>query len=166
MMTLSIIVAMANNHAIGKDNRLLWRLPEDLRYFKRITIGKPVVMGRKTFESIGRPLPERTNIVITRQTGWQHEGVEVAHTVDSALAAARLLIAEGDEVMVIGGAEIYREVLPKADKLYLTRVNVSLDGDAFFPELNFAQWQKIRQDDFFMADGHPYDYSFCVFERV
>jgi dihydrofolate reductase len=125
MMTLSIIVAMANNRAIGKDNQLLWHLPEDLKYFKRITMGKPIVMGRKTFESIGRPLPGRLNIVITRQQDWQHEGVKVVNSIGDALvlAEAQSLIDGKDEVMVIGGAEIYKTALAQADRLYLKRVD-------------------------------------------
>ncbi len=171
MITLSIIVAMANNRAIGKDNQLLWHLPEDLQYFKRVTMGKPIVMGRKTFESIGRPLPGRLNIVITRQTEWSHEGVKVVNTIDDALklAEAQSLIDGVDEVMVIGGAEIYQTSLPQAQRLYLTRVDAHIDGDAFFPEINNNEWTEISKESFAASDSklktNTYDYAFCVLER-
>jgi dihydrofolate reductase len=171
-ITLSIIVAMANNRAIGKDNQLLWHLPEDLQYFKRTTMGKPMVMGRKTFESIGRPLPGRLNIVITRQHDWQHEGVKVVHTIDDALrlAEAQSLIDGMNEVMVIGGAEIYKTALPQADKLYVTRVDAEIAGDAFFPEIDPTIWQETNRENFSASDStlktNPYDYAFCVLERV
>lgn len=171
-ITLSIIVAMANNHAIGKDNQLLWHLPEDLQYFKRVTMGKPIVMGRKTFESIGRPLPGRLNIVITRQADWQHDGVKVVHSLDDALrlAEAQSMIDGIDEVMVIGGAEIYKTALPKADKLYVTRVDTNIDGDAFFPEIDSHIWQETHRDSFSASDSslktNTYDYAFCVLEKI
>jgi dihydrofolate reductase len=171
MITLSIIVAMANNSAIGKDNQLLWHLPEDLQYFKRTTMGKPIVMGRKTFESIGRALPGRLNIVITRQTDWQHEGVKVAHTIEDALklAEAQSIIDGMDEVMVIGGAEIYKTALPVADKLYITRVDAEIDGDAFFPEVDNSVWQETSRESFSADDSalktNNYDYAFCVLEH-
>lgn len=171
-ITLSIIVAMANNRAIGKDNQLLWHLPEDLQYFKRTTMGKPMVMGRKTFESIGRPLPGRLNIVITRQHDWQHEGVKVVHSIDDALrlAEAQSLIDGMNEVMVIGGAEIYKTALPQADKLYVTRVDAEIDGDAFFPEIDPTIWQETNRENFSAGDSalttNPYDYAFCVLEKI
>jgi dihydrofolate reductase len=171
-VTLSIIVAMANNNAIGKDNQLLWHLPEDLQYFKRTTMGKPIVMGRKTFESIGRPLPGRLNIVITRQQDWQHDGVKIVHTIDDALrlAEAQSMIDGIDEMMVIGGAEIYKTALPQADKLYVTRVDAEIDGDAFFPEIDSSVWQETNRESFFASDSalktNTYDYAFCVLKRV
>jgi dihydrofolate reductase len=172
MITLSIIVAMANNRAIGKDNQLLWHLPEDLKYFKRITMGKPIVMGRKTFESIGRPLPGRLNIVITRQTDWAHEGVKVVHSIDDALqlAEAQSLLDGKDEVMVIGGAEIYKTALAQAHRLYLTRVDTEIDVDAFFNEVDDEQWTEISKESFSASDSmlktNTYDYTFCVLERI
>jgi dihydrofolate reductase len=164
MTTLSIIVAMANNRAIGQDNKLLWHLPEDLKYFKRITMGKPMVMGRKTFESIGRPLPGRLNIVVTRQQDWQHDGVRVVHSIDEAmqLAEAQAMIDGIDEVMLIGGAELYKAALPKADKIYLTRVDADIEGDAFFPEIDDAKWKEVSRESFSASDNNPYDYAFCV----
>lgn len=166
-MKLALIVAAARNHAIGRDNQLPWHLPQDLKYFKSVTLGKPIIMGRKTFESIGRPLPGRTNVVVTRQLDWLAEGVQVAHTLKAAIALADGLPCDeltGGELMVIGGAEIYRHALPLADRIYLTRVNVDVDGDAFFPELNEAQWHKISA-----VSGEataPFDYEFQVWERV
>jgi len=171
-ITLSIIVAMANNNAIGKDNQLLWHLPEDLQYFKRTTMGKPIVMGRKTFESIGRPLPGRLNIVITRQQDWQHDGVKVVHSIDDALrlAEAQSMIDGVDEVMVIGGAEIYKTALPQTDKLYITRVDAEIEGDAFFPEIDSSVWQETNREGFLASDSalktNTYDYAFCVLDKV
>ncbi len=172
MITLSIIVAMANNRAIGKDNQLLWHLPEDLQYFKRVTMGKPIVMGRKTFESIGRPLPGRLNIVITRQADWKHDGVKVVHTIDEALklAEAQSIIDGVDEMMVIGGAEIYNTALPVADKLYVTYVDTEIDGDAFFPVIDPSLWKETARESF-SADSsalptNSYDYAFCVLEKL
>jgi dihydrofolate reductase len=171
-ITLSIIVAMANNNAIGKDNQLLWHLPEDLQYFKRTTMGKPIVMGRKTFESIGRPLPGRLNIVITRQKNWRHDGVKVVHTIDDALrlAEAQSIIDGIDEMMVIGGAEIYNTALPKADKLYVTRVDAEIEGDAFFPKIDQAVWKETQREHHVASDSalktNTYDYTFCVMEHI
>lgn len=148
-MKLAIIVAAAKNGVIGRNNQLPWHLPQDLKYFKAITLGKPIVMGRKTYESIGRPLPGRTNIVITRSQSWvAGEGVLVAHSWGQALA-----IAEGaqggpqfsGEVMVIGGAEIYRSALDIADKVYLTQVDLEPEGDAFFAGLDGEHWVEVSR---------------------
>lgn len=167
MISLSIIVAMANNHAIGKDNKLLWHLPEDLKYFKRITMGKPMIMGRKTFESIGRPLPGRLNIVVTRQQDWQHEGVRVVHSIEQAmkLAESQAIIDGINEVMMIGGAELYKAAIETADKLYLTRVDVEIEGDAFFPEIDPAVWKEVSREEYPASDANPYPYAFCVLEK-
>ena len=167
MTMLSIIVAAANNGAIGKDNQLLWHLPEDLKYFKRITMGKPIIMGRKTFESIGRALPGRLNIVVTRQTDWQHEGVRAVNNIDEAMhmADAQAYIDGVDEVMMIGGAQLYEAALPIASRVYLTRVDATIEGDAFFPELDQQQWYEISRESFAASDANPYDYAFCVLER-
>ncbi len=168
MASLSIIVAMANNRAIGKDNQLLWHLPEDLKYFKRVTMGKPMIMGRKTFESIGRPLPGRLNIVVTRQQSWQHEGVKVVHSVEDAkkLAEAQAYIDGVDEIMLIGGAELYNTSIDHADKLYLTRVDADLDGDAFFPDVDNKKWREVSREEFKASDSalktNPYNYAFTV----
>lgn len=167
-MKLCLVVAAAKNNVIGVDNKLPWHLPKDLQYFKRLTMAKPIVMGRKTFESIGRPLPGRENIVITRQTDWQFEGVTVVHDLPAAIARGEMLLAgqEGDELMVIGGAEIYQQALPHADKIYLTRVECVLEGDAFFPTLEDTQWCEISCEKHLACERNPYDYAFCVIERV
>lgn len=141
---LALIAARARNGVIGLDNRMPWHLPEDLAYFKRVTLGKPVVMGRKTFESIGRPLPGRLNIVVTRNPDWQAAGVQVAHSLDAALALAAEAVPE--EIMLIGGAELYRQALPQADVLYLTEIDAEFAGDAFFPEVDLARWRIDREE--------------------
>ena len=141
---LALIAARARNGVIGLDNRMPWHLPEDLAHFKRVTLGKPVVMGRKTFESIGRPLPGRLNIVVTRNPDWQAAGVQVAHSLDAALALAAA--AAPEEIMLIGGAELYRQALPQADVLYLTEIDAEFAGDAFFPEVDLARWRIDREE--------------------
>ena len=141
---LALIAARARNGVIGLDNRMPWHLPEDQAYFKRVTLGKPVVMGRKTFESIGRPLPGRLNIVVTRNPDWQAAGVQVAHSLDAALALAAA--AAPEEIMLIGGAELYRQALPQADVLYLTEIDAEFAGDAFFPEVDLARWRIDREE--------------------
>ena len=141
---LALIAARARNGVIGLDNRMPWHLPEDLAYFKRVTLGKPVVMGRKTFESIGRPLPGRLNIVVTRNPDWQAAGVQVAHSLDAALALAAA--AAPEEIMLIGGAELYRQALPQADVLYLTEIDAEFAGDTFFPEVDLARWRIDREE--------------------
>ena len=166
-MTLSLIVAAAENGVIGRNNALPWHLPEDLKYFKRTTLGKPIVMGRITFESIGKPLPGRTNIVISRQPDYQAEGVKVVASIDEALALAEdiALIDGVDELMVIGGAAIYAEALPRADRLYLTEVHAEVPGDAYLPELDLAQWRECSRQRHGASETNPYDYSFVVYER-
>lgn len=166
-MTLSIIVAAARNGVIGRNNTLPWHLPEDLRYFKRITMGKPVVMGRRTFESIGRPLPGRTNIVVTRQPDYAFEGLRVVSSLEQALALAEdIARADGaDELMVIGGAEIYRAALPVAGRIYLTEVHADVEGDAFLPSIDWSVWREVSRQRFEADDQNPYPYSFVVYER-
>ena len=161
-MKISVIVAMADNGVIGNKNRLPWHLPADLKHFKATTMGKPIIMGRKTWESIGRPLPGRTNIVVTRDPDYVADGCVVVHGIDAALAAA----ADDDEVMVIGGAEFYRQVLPRASTLYLTLVHDSFEGDAFFPELDGREWRELTREDFEPDADNPHAYSFVELERV
>jgi dihydrofolate reductase len=165
-MPLSIIVAAAQNGVIGKNNALPWHLSEDLQYFKRVTMGKPIVMGRKTFESIGRPLPGRTNIVISRNPDFAHEGVKVAASLAAALEIAEdvALIDGTDEVMVIGGAQIYTEAFVKAQRLYLTQVHAEVEGDAYLPPIDWSRWQEIGRQDHDAIPPNPYDYSFVVYE--
>lgn len=166
-MLISLIVAAAKNRCIGINNALPWYLPEDLKYFKRVTMGKPIIMGRKTFESIGKLLPGRTNIVITHNKSYSREGIKVATSLDEALhiAEAVALIDGQEEVMVIGGAGIYQLCLPRADRLYYTKVHAAVNGDAFFPELNWNEWKRVAQEDYPASGNNPYDYSFCVYER-
>jgi len=143
-MKLSLIVAMASNRAIGLNNQLPWYLPEDLRYFKSMTIGKPIVMGRKTFDSIGKPLPGRLNIVVTRNSSWSFEGVSVATSLNQAKAIALEANKYTPEIVVIGGSEIYNMAINQADRLYITRVKDSFQGDVFFPEFDETNWQEVE----------------------
>lgn len=149
---LVLIAAVARNRVIGLDNKMPWHLPEDLRYFKAQTEGHTVLMGRKTFESLGRPLPKRRNIVITRQSDWQAEGVEVAHSLHEAYAAC----APEGRVFVIGGAELYRQALPEADTLLLTEMDITPEGDTFFPEFDAAQFREAARDPHQSAQGMHY----------
>lgn len=147
MPRLALIAAMGRNHVIGRDNQLPWHLPEDLKYFRSMTWGKPIVMGRKTFDSLGRPLPGRTNIVITGQNGLQLPGAWVQNSLDAALAQAqRQALLDGvDEIMVIGGETLYRQTLERADRLYLTLVEAEPAGDAWFPAVDAAQWTLVQE---------------------
>jgi len=161
-MKVSLIVAMAENRVIGRDNQLPWRLSADLQRFKALTMGKPIVMGRKTWESIGRPLPGRTNIVVTRDVGYQAEGCVVVHSVDQALEVA----TGSDEVMVIGGANLYQQLLDRADCLYLTQVRADVEGDAWFPEFDVTQWREVEREPHLRDDKNEFDFEFVVLERV
>lgn len=145
-----------------------WHLPCDLKYFKRATLGKTILMGRKTFESIGRPLPDRTNIVITRSKDWRADGVRVVHSFSEGidLAASLALIDGNEEVMVIGGAQIYREALPTAQRLYLTQVHARVEGDTFFPEIPDEEWREVGREDHRAEPTNPYDHSYIVLDRV
>lgn len=164
---LAMIVAMASNGVIGRDNQLPWYLPNDLKYFKATTMGKPIIMGRKTFESIGKPLPGRTNIVVTRNPGWRAEGVKVVAEPQAAVELARqvALIDGVPEVMVIGGAQLYTALLPMADRLYCTLVHAEVEGDARFPDLDASQWQEVGRQDFQAEGPNPYAYSFVILQR-
>ena len=164
--TLAMIVAMARNRAIGRENALPWRISGDLQFFKRTTLGKPVVMGRKTYESIGRPLPGRQNIVITRNPDWRAEGVTTVTSLESALEVATATAARDgvDEVMVIGGAEIYRQAMPQAARLYVTEVDAEVAGDAFFPELN-ETWREVSRDCYPASERDEYNYCLVQYDR-
>jgi dihydrofolate reductase len=161
-MIVSLVVAMARNHVIGRDNALPWRLPEDLKHFKATTLGKPVLMGRKTFESIGKPLPGRTNLVLTRAAGWNADGAVVVHSVDAALAS----VANSTEVAVIGGAEIFQLLMPKVSRIYLTRIHADIPGDTVFPPLDPSQWKEVERREFTADERNAYDMSFVTLERV
>ena len=146
-MHISLVWAMAENRVIGRDNTLPWRLPDDMRHFMNTTMGKPVLMGRKTFESMKSALPGRTNIVMTRDPNWHREGVKVVADLDAGieLAESQGLIDGVDEIMIIGGAEIYALALPRATRLYLTQVHAEPKGDVFFPELDLSAWELVMQ---------------------
>jgi len=167
-MKLSLVWAMAQNRVIGRNNNLPWYLPEDLKYFKRITMGKPIIMGRKTFDSIGKPLPGRANIVITRNPDFGVEGVKVVNSLDAAITLCKSIgeIDGVDEAMVIGGAEIYKLALPSADRLYLTEVHSEVEGDAYFPEFDRSEWKVTAREDFEASDPNPYNYSFLVLDKT
>jgi len=155
------MVAMAQNGVIGRDNSLPWRLPEDLKRFRAFTLGKPILMGRKTFESIGRPLPGRTNLVLTRDRSWSAPGVIVVHSVEDALAHA----SSSNELVVIGGAEIYRLVLPFARRIYLTHVHADVPGDITFPEFDSTQWADVECSSQPADEEHAYPLTFVTLER-
>ena len=160
-MRLSIIAAMSANRVIGNNNNLPWRLPADLKRFKSLTMGHHLIMGRKTFESIGQPLPGRTTVVITHQTGFAPEGVLVAHSIDQALH----VVAGDDEVFVAGGAQIYQQMLPRADRLYLTSIHEEFEGDTNFPEFEESDWQLISEENQEPDAKNPYTYSFLIYEK-
>ena len=167
-MKRSMIVAMAENRVIGINNNLPWYLPNDLKYFKQVTMGKPILMGRKTFESIGKPLPGRANIVITRNKEWAADGIKIVHSLESAyqLAESIVEIDGQDEVMVIGGDQIYQSSLPSIDRISLTKVHAEVKGDAWFPELDWSEWKEVAREDFSAEGPNPYDYSFIVLDRA
>jgi dihydrofolate reductase len=159
---MSIIVAAAENGVIGSDNRLPWHLPDDLKRFKALSLGKPIVMGRRTFESIGRPLPGRTTIVVSRQPGLAIEGVIVVPSLDAALEAT----GAAPEVVVIGGAEIFRLALPRTDTIHLTRVHASVAGNVHFPELDPANWREAAVEHHAADERHQYAFSFVTLQRI
>ena len=166
-MKTSMIVAMAQNRVIGRNNSLPWYLPNDLKYFKQVTMGKPILMGRKTFESIGKPLPGRTNIVMTRNQNWSAEGVKVVRSLDAAVELAQA-IAEIDgqeELMIIGGDQIYQSALASVDRIYLTEVHAEVDGDAYFPVFDRDEWDIVGCKNFAAEGANLYDYSFVVLDR-
>ena len=166
-MKVALIAAFAQNRVVGIDNTLPWHLPEDLKYFKRTTSGKAIIMGRKTYESIGRPLPNRTNIVVSRNPEFKAEGVVTVFTLEEAITHAESVnhINGVDEVMIIGGAAIYEASLPMADRLYLTHVHANVKGDAYFPEVDLTAWNEVGREDFEKDDSNPFDYSFAVYDK-
>ncbi len=159
-MIVSIVVAIAQNHAIGKNNQLLWHLPKDLKHFKEITSGHTIIMGRKTYDSVGKPLPNRRNIVVTRQD-ITIDGCEVVNSLQDALK-----LAEGvDEVFIVGGAEIYKQAMPLTDRIYLTIVHENFEGDAYFPEIKEDIWKETAREDYQADEKHAFAYSFITLER-
>lgn len=158
---LSILVAMDSQHLIGKDNKLPWHLPNDLKYFKQVTMGHTIVMGRKTFESIGKPLPGRKNIVITRNKNYHPDGCRVIHSITKIKE-----MNDKEEIFIIGGAEIFKETLPIADRLYITEIHETFEGDTFFPEFNLSDWKLISKEKGIKDEKNRYDYDFCIYERI
>jgi dihydrofolate reductase len=159
-MIVSIIVAAAENNAIGKDNQLICRLSADLKRFKALTMGHHMIMGRKTFESIGRPLPGRRSVIITRNLEYKQEGCIIVHSLEEALA-----VCNDDEVFIIGGGEIYNQAFPLASKLYLTRINADIDGDTFIPEILATEWDELAREDCNKDEKNECDYSFVDYMR-
>lgn len=166
-MKVSLIVAMSQNRVIGRENQMPWHLPDELKYFKRVTMGKPVLMGRNTFESIGKVLPGRPNIIITRNPDYEAEGISVVTSVEDALDLADQLTGHdaNAEAMVIGGAQIFAATLPIADRLYLTEVHAVVEGDVFFPEFPPERWRLVSREEHAKDERNPYPYSVLVLER-
>lgn len=162
-MKIILVAAYAQNRVIGKNNDLVWRLPKDFKHFKDLTMGHPIVMGRKTFESLGKPLPNRTSIIITRDTQYQQEGCIVVHSLEEAIAEARHL---DEQIFIIGGAEIYKQALPIANLMYLTEVKAFPEGDSFFPEFSANEWKETARKSFSKDDKHQYDFDFVTWERI
>ena len=160
-MILSIIVAASENHVIGRDNALIWHVSSDLKHFRQLTTAHTIVMGRKTFESVGKALPNRRNIVISRNSAFKAEGCELVDSIEKALD----LVKGEEEVFIIGGGKIYHEVWDKADRLYLTQVHTIVEGDTFIPEIDLAQWEEISRQDFPAGEKDDFDYSFINFCR-
>ncbi|HEV8671041.1 MAG TPA: dihydrofolate reductase [Candidatus Limnocylindria bacterium] len=158
---ISFVVAYDRNRVIGKDNKLPWRLPDDMRHVKELTVGKPLIMGRRTWESIGRPLPQRTSIVLTRDADFRCDGCLVARTPDEALELA----GAAPEVIVFGGAAVFTAFLPRTDRIYLTEVDADVGGDTFFPPLDPNEWEVLEAVEHPADERHPYDFSWLTLER-
>lgn len=163
-MIISLVVAASSNNAIGKDNQLLWHLPNDMKFFKNTTWGMPVIMGRKTFESLKKALPGRFNIVITHQKNWKADNAIIAKDLNDALKKAEATNCK--EVFVIGGGEVFNQYLKIADKIYMTRVHADIDGDTFFPVIDEKKWKLVSSDDLKKDEKHKYDYSFQLWEKI
>ena len=163
-MIISLVVAASTNNAIGKNNQLLWNLPNDMKFFKNVTWGMPVIMGRKTFDSLGKALTGRKNIVITRQDGWKAENVIVVKSLEDAIFVAKE--TDANEIMVIGGGEIFKMAFEKAKRIYITRVKAVLEGDTYFPVIDPKSWHLVSQKDHEADEKHAYAYSFQVWERI
>ncbi|RWL97799.1 dihydrofolate reductase [Mesorhizobium sp.] len=167
-MDIAIYVAIAENGVIGREGGLPWRLSSDLKRFKADTMGKPIIMGRKTYEGIGRPLPGRLNVVVTRDKTWRAEGIEVAHSLDEAITLAKVrgrCMAGAEEICVVGGGEIYAQALPLADRLHVTHVLAAVDGDAHFPPIDPASWRIVRSEDFPAGEKDSHATRYTVYER-
>lgn len=166
MPLISIIVAVADNGVIGSGNQLPWRLPDDLKRFKALSLGKPIVMGRKTFDSIGRPLPGRLNIVISRQPGLEIPGCTVVTSIDEGLVVARAAEPSTPEIVIVGGADIYRQILPRVRTIHLTRVHAEVAGDVVFPKLQEHEWREVAKEYHPADERHAHAFTFSTLERV
>ena len=162
MSRIAFVVAYDRGRAIGKDNRLPWRLPDDMRHVRKVTMGKPMIMGRRTWDSIGRPLPGRTSIVLTRDREFRCDGCLVARTPEEAMKLAGAV----PEIIVFGGARVFEEFLPRADRIYLTEVETTVDGDTHFPEIDLAEWREVERTRHPADERHPYAFSFVTLDRV
>lgn len=160
-MKISLLVAISENNVIGKDNKLIWHLPADLKLFKDLTLGHHIIMGRKTFDSIGKPLPGRTSVIITRNKDYEMPGCIIVNSLDQAISAAR----NDDEIFIIGGGEIFKDAMKVADKLYLTIVHEYFEGDTFFPAIDMNNWTELKRQKHLPDEKNKYSYSFCEFVR-
>jgi dihydrofolate reductase len=160
-VTISFVVAYDRNRAIGKDNKIPWRLPDDMKHVRALTIGKPLIMGRRTWESIGRPLPQRTSIVLTRDPGFKCDGCLIARTADEAMKLA----GDAPEIIIFGGSRVFEDFLPRADRIYLTEVDADVGGDTFFPALDPGDWEVVEAVEHPADERHPYDFSFLTLDR-
>jgi len=158
--TISLICAMAKNRVIGKDNKMPWHLPADLKHFKSVTMAKPIVMGRKTYESIGRPLPGRQNVIISRNSDYAAEGCNVVHSIDAAIE----LLSDSEEIMIIGGGFLYSQMIGSANKLYLTLIDLEVNGDTHFPEYEHLNLIETNRENYLKEDKNSYDYQFVNYE--
>ncbi|MGB3780719.1 MAG: dihydrofolate reductase [Tunicatimonas sp.] len=163
-MIKSIMVARSDNRVIGRDNDLVWHMPADLKYFKETTTGHFVVMGRKTYESVNKPLPGRLNIIVTRQPDYYREGCIVVHDVEEAFQLGEKNGQE--ELFVLGGAQIYELTLPQVDRIYLTEIKAEFEGDTYFPEIDYTQWKEVKREEHIPNEKNPHPYAFVVFERA
>ncbi len=160
---MNIIVAIAQNNVIGKDNQLIWHLPNDLKHFRKLTTGNVVIMGRKTYQSIGKPLPNRTNIIISRNQDFVAEGCMVVNSLTKAIEICPM---PTENCFIIGGAEIYKQAMELATKIHLTEVHATFDGDTFFPEIDRSIWKLVSKQDFSPDEKNKFAYSFCEYERI
>jgi dihydrofolate reductase len=158
---ISLIAAMSENRVIGINNKLPWHLPADLRHFRRLTTGHPVIMGRRNYESIGKPLPDRTNIVVTRNPDYRAAGCLVTHSLDDAMNSA----GNDSEIFIIGGAEIYRQAFDRANRIFITLIHARIEGDTYFPEFEGPPWREISRERHERDENNPYSFSFLIYER-
>jgi dihydrofolate reductase len=163
-VVISAIAAMAENRAIGINNRLPWHLPADLKHFKALTSGHPILMGRKTYQSIGRPLPHRMNIIITRDLEFQAPGCIVVNSIEQAVGVAE--VEDSNEIFIIGGAEVYQQLMPHIERIYLTIVHHAFEADTFFPEIDMKEWREVAREDHVADEANEFDFSFITLEKL